>query len=124
MFKTHQKRIVSWIAIFAILLTSFAPIVSHAINLSNSNLQEICTSEGMKLIPSGDAPAKHDSSMTMHDCSYCSLTSNEQYISSNNIQFGSMTVSSYSRFFIEYTSPVLQTYFQASHPPQAPPALI
>ena len=92
---------------FAILMTSFAPMVSHALNLSNTSFVEVCTSQGVKLIQTND-----------------SLATDKAYIPSGDIQLGSTLISSSSKFFIEYGSPVLQAHFQSSHPPQAPPALI
>ena len=110
---------------FAILMTSFAPIVSHALNLSNTSFVEVCTSQGVKLVQTSDSDSQDQkSSIDLNHCSYCTLAADKAYIPSSNIQLGSTLISSNSKFFIEYESPVLQAHFQSSHPPQAPPALI
>jgi len=110
---------------FAILMTSFAPMVSHALNLSNTSFVEVCTSQGVKLIQTNDSNSQDQkSSIDLNHCSYCTLATDKAYIPSSNIQLGSTLISSSSKFFIEYESPVLQAHFQSSHPPQAPPALI
>ena len=125
MLKTQTKRIVSWIAMLAILMTSFVPVVSHALNLSNTSFEEVCTSQGVKLIQTNDSNSQDQkSSIDLNHCSYCTLATDKAYIPSSNIQLGSNPISSSSKFFIEYESPVLQAYFQSSHPPQAPPAPI
>jgi Protein of unknown function (DUF2946) len=125
MLKTHTKRIVSWVAIFAVLMTSFAPMVSHALNLSNTSFVEVCTSQGVKLIQTNDSKSQDQkSSIDLNHCSYCTLATDKAYIPSGDIQLDSNPISSSSKFFIEYESPVLQAHFQSSHPPQAPPALI
>jgi hypothetical protein len=124
MLKTHTKRIVSWIAIFAILMTSFAPVVSHAFNLSNANFLEVCTSQGVQLIQPNESNSQDQKSgIDLNHCSYCTLATDKAYLPASNIQLGSTLISSNSKFFIEYESPVLQAYFQSSHPPQAPPAV-
>ena len=125
MLKTHTKRIVSWIAIFAILMTSFAPVVSHAFNLSNANFLEVCTSQGVQLIQTNDSNSQNQkSSIDLNHCGYCTLAADKSYIPSSNIQLGSTLISSNSKFFIEYESPVLLAHFKSSHPPHAPPAVI
>jgi hypothetical protein len=123
MLKTHTKRIVSWVAIFAILMTSFAPVVSHALNLSNNSFEEVCTSQGVKFIQTNDSNSQDQkSSVNLNHCSYCTLAADKSYIPSNNILLGTTLISSSSKFFIEYESPVTQAHFKSSHPPQAPPA--
>ena len=110
---------------FAILMTSFAPMVSYALNLSNASFVEVCTSHGVKLIQTNDSKSQDQkSSIDLNHCSYCTLATDKAFIPSGAIQFGSTLISSSSKFFIEYESPVLQAHFQSSHPPQAPPTLI
>lgn len=110
---------------FAVLMTSFAPMVSHALNLSNSSFVEVCTSQGVKLIQTNDSNSQDQkSSIDLNHCSYCTLATDKAYIPSGDIQLGSTLISSSSKFFIEYESAVLQAHFQSSHPPHAPPALI
>jgi hypothetical protein len=124
MLKTHTKRIVSCVAMFAILMTSFAPMVSHALNLSNASFVEVCTSQGVKLVQTSNSDSQDQkSSITPNHCSYCTLATDKAYIHSSNIQLDSTLIPSYSKFFIEYESPILQAHFQSSHPPQAPPAV-
>jgi hypothetical protein len=124
MLKTHTKRIISWVAMFAILMTSFAPMVSHALNLSNASFVEVCTSQGVKLVQTSNSDSQDQkSSITPNHCSYCTLATDKAYIHSSNIQLDSTLIPSYSKFFIEYESPILQAHFQSSHPPQAPPAV-
>jgi len=50
--KNVYKKIGSWIAIFAMLLTSFMPLISHAIESQNNldNQERICTSQGIKFV--------------------------------------------------------------------------
>ncbi len=110
---------------FAILMTSFAPLVSHALNFNNANFVEVCTSQGVKLVQTNDSNSQDQKpGIDLNHCSYCTLATDKAYLPTSNIQLGSTLISSNSKFFIEYESPVLQAYFQSSHPPQAPPALI
>ena len=50
--KNAYKKIGSWIAIFAMLLTSFMPLNSHAVELKNNlhNVERVCTSQGIKFV--------------------------------------------------------------------------
>jgi len=119
------KRLTSWIAMCAILMVSFAPIVSHAKSLNGlEESQKICTSQGIKDIPSSPSyPSDQHSAMHMQHCAYCSFSSDKAYLPSDTVQIGSVVIPSYSQFFTEYEAPVLQAHFQSSHPPQAPPAI-
>lgn len=125
MFKLSVHRFASWIAICAILMVSFAPTISHAKALNDlQGSEKICTAQGVKEIPSSPAsPVDQNSAVHLQHCSYCSLASGKAYLASCNIQIGSVAIPSYSQFFTEYETPVLQAYFQSSHPPQAPPAI-
>jgi Protein of unknown function (DUF2946) len=125
MFRRSVQRCASLIAICAILMVSFAPIVSHAKALNDlQGSQEICTATGIKLIPSSPySPVDQHSAMHMQHCAYCSFSSDKAYLPSDTVQIGSVVIPSYSQFFTEYEAPVLQAHFQSSHPPQAPPAI-
>lgn len=134
------KKLTSWIAVFAVLMASFAPVVSHALALKNTSsssvgqtFEELCTSQGIKFIvlnksfnndfnkpvPANTSPALH-----LEHCAYCSLIADKAFLPTSNNQFGLILISSYSRYFIEYESQVLQAYFYASPQPQAPPRFI
>lgn len=69
-------RLASWIAALAILLTSFAPWVSHALGpAQGAAWAEICSAHGATRVePGGDA--SRDPFATKHPlahCPYCSL---------------------------------------------------
>jgi hypothetical protein len=105
--KNAYKKIGSWIAIFAMLLTSFMPLISHAIESQNNldNQERICTSQGIKFVSTqNDSPDKN-------------------YLPEGNIQLGLTLIPNPAKFFLEYESPILQSYFRSSHPPQAPPVI-
>jgi hypothetical protein len=125
MLKRSLIRFTSCIAICAILMASFAPTISHAKALNDlQGSEKICTAQGVKEIPSSPAsPVDQHSAIHLQQCSYCSLASDMAYLPSGNIQISSVAIPSYSQFFTEYETPVLQAHFQSSHPPQAPPAL-
>ncbi|NBW26493.1 MAG: DUF2946 domain-containing protein [Methylophilaceae bacterium] len=105
--KNAYKKIGSWVAIFAMLLTSFMPLISHAVQSTNNthNIERICTSQGIKFVSTqNQAPDKN-------------------YLPEGNIQLGLALISNPAKFFLEYETPVIQTYFKSSHPPQAPPVI-
>ena len=118
------KKLTSWIAVFAILLVSFAPVISHAKSLNDlQGSEKICTAQGVKELPGSSIPSDDDHVIHLQHCAYCSLATDKAYLPVSNVQLGLMVIPSYSQFFIEYESPVLQAHFQSSHPPQAPPAI-
>ena len=124
--KNAYKKIGSWVAIFAMLLTSFMPLISHAVQSTNNthNIERICTSQGIKFVPTqNQAPDKNHSSINMIHCAYCSIASDNSYLPEGNIQLGLILIPNASKFFLEYESPILQSYFRSSHPPQAPPVI-
>jgi len=124
--KNAYKKIGSWIAIFAMLLTSFMPLISHAIESQNNlgNLEKICTSQGVKFVSTQNQnPDKNHANINLTHCAYCSTTSDKNYLPERDIQLGLTLIPSAAKFFLEYESPILQSYFRSSHPPQAPPVI-
>ena len=123
MLKQGQKRIVSWIAIFAILLTTLAPTISHALSLNDStqNYQELCTAKGLKVIGDNNSPSDNGADIHMQHCAYCSLVADKQFLPTTATLFSLKAIPSHSRYFAEYESPIITAHFQSSHPPQAPP---
>ena len=124
--KNAYKKIGSWIAIFAMLLTSFMPLISHAVELENNlhNVERICTSQGIKFVSTqNQSTDKNHSSINMMHCAYCSIASDKSYLPEGSIQLGLTLIPNTSKFFLEYESPILQSYFRSSHPPQAPPVI-
>lgn len=124
--KNAYKKIGSWIAIFAMLLTSFMPLISHAVESKNNThkIERICTSQGIKFISTqNQSPEKNHTNINMVHCAYCSIASDKNYLPEGSIQLGLVLISSPAKFFLEYESPVLQSYFRSSHPPQAPPVI-
>lgn len=122
--KSAYKKIGSWVAIFAMLLTSFMPLISHAVQSTNNthNIERICTSQGIKFVlTQNQTPDKNHSSINTMHCAYCSIASDKHYLPEGTIQLGLTLISNPAKFFLEYESPVLQSYSRSSHPPQAPP---
>ena len=122
--KDMYKKIGSWVAIFAMLLTSFMPLISHAVESKNNfhNLERICTSQGIKFISTqNQGPEKNHTNINMVHCAYCSMASDKNYLPEGSIQFKLALISNPAKFFLEYETPVIQSYFRSSHPPQAPP---
>lgn len=59
------RSFAAWLALLAVTLNAFWPLMAHARPAGAAALLEVCTSEGMKLMPSGgaeggqSAPAEH-----------------------------------------------------------------
>ena len=70
-----HRRLISWIAAFAIMLSSLAPALSHALaTATGTNWIEICTTQGSRWIKASQdgserAPA---SAHVVDHCPYCS----------------------------------------------------
>ena len=122
--KNAYKKIGSWVAIFAMLLTSFMPLISHAVESTNNvhNLERICTSQGIKFISTqNQVPDKNHSSINMMHCAYCSIASDKSYLPEDSIQLGLTLIPNTSKFFLDYEAPILIAFFRTSFSPQAPP---
>ena len=122
--KSAYKKMGSWIAIFAMLLTSFMPLISHAVESKNNthNIERVCTSQGIKFISTENhSPDKSPTKIKHADCNYCSISSDKSYLLPINTQLGSAVIPTSSKFFLEYESPILVAYFRTSFSPQAPP---
>jgi len=122
--KSAYKKIGSWIAIFTMLLTSFMPLISHAVESKNNthNIERVCTSQGIKFISTENhSPDKSPINIKHAHCTYCSISSDKSYVLPINTQLGSSVIPTSSKFFLEYESPILVAYFRTSFSPQAPP---
>ena len=122
--KSAYKKMGSWIAIFTMLLTSFMPLISHAVESKNNthNIERVCTSQGIKFISTENhSPDKSPTKIKHADCNYCSISSDKSYLLPVNTQLGSAVIPTSSKFFLEYESPILVAYFRTSFSPQAPP---
>ena len=122
--KNAYKKIGSWVAIFAMLLTSFMPLISHAVESTNNvhNLERICTSQGIKFVSTqNQVPDKNHSSINMMHCAYCSIASDKSYLPEDSIQLGLTLIPNTSKFFLDYEAPILIAFFRTSFSPQAPP---
>jgi hypothetical protein len=80
MHRRAHRRLVSWIALLAILMTSLAPALSHAMGSTNpATWTEICTSGGpMFVAAAGDDEGTQTSRLpgvthALEHCPYCSL---------------------------------------------------
>ena len=124
--KNAYKKIGSWIVIFTMLLTSFMPLISHAVESQNNlqNLEVICTSQGFKFVSTQNhSPDKSPINIKHDHCIYCSISSDKTYLLPINTQLGSAVIPTSAKFFLDYESPILQSNFRSSHPPQAPPVI-
>ena len=122
--KSTYKKIGSWIAIFALLLTSFMPLISHAVESKDSthNVERICTSQGVKFISTENHSSdKNQTNINMMHCAYCSTTSDKNYLPESKVQLGLTLIPNAAKFFLEYESPILVAYFRTSFSAQAPP---
>jgi len=122
--KSAHKKIGSWIAIFALLLTSFMPLISHAVGSKDSthSVERICTSQGIKFISTQNHSSdKNHTDINMMHCAYCSIASDKNYLPESKVQLVLTLIPSAAKFFLEYESPILVAYFRTSFSPQAPP---
>ena len=122
--KNAYKKIGSWVAIFAMLLTSFMPLISHAVQSTNNthNIERICTSQGIKFVSTqNQSTDKNHSSINMTHCAYCSIASDKSYLPEGSIQLGLTLIPNTSKFFLDYEAPILIAFFRTSFSPQAPP---
>ncbi len=69
------RRLTSWTAILAVLLLSFAPLVSQALGPDQYGAWvEICSANGAKWVKAADgAPSVPKSAHALEHCPYCSV---------------------------------------------------
>lgn len=83
-FTKVKTRTASWVAIGAVLLAAFMPLVSNALaaRASQSAWQEICSIQGIKYIPAASlaqavtenqAPQQDGRILHVEHCPYCSM---------------------------------------------------
>lgn len=72
-----HRRIISWIAVVAILLAALAPALSHALaSATGAQWVEICTAQGSKWIQVGEDGSESGTPASAHvldHCPHCTL---------------------------------------------------
>ncbi len=127
MIKAYRNKLASWMAIFAVLFAFFAPTVSQAMSSNNHvNViyQKVCVEHGSKVIPMELPSGKHDG-MVGHagHCAFCCTSAHTPMLGSNSISFVVAVIESQAWILPAYDSPVVQSIYQDSHSPQAPPSI-
>jgi len=127
MDKRVHNKIASWMAIFAVLVAFFAPTLSQAMsadNHANVIYQKVCSEHGSKVIPIELPSGKHDG-MVGHagHCAFCCTGAHTPMLGSNSISFVVAVIESKAWVLPAYDSPVVQSIYQDSHSPQAPPSI-
>ncbi len=127
MIKAYRNKLASWMAIFAVLFAFFAPTVSQAMSSNNHvNViyQKVCVEHGSKVIPMELPSGKHDG-MVGHagHCAFCCTSAHTPMLGSNSISFVVAVIESKAWVLPAYDSPVVQSIYQDSHSPQAPPSI-
>ena len=129
MIRAYQSKFASWLAIFAVLVASFAPTISQAMpadNQANVIYQKVCTEHGTKIIPVELPSSSHqDDGMLVHagHCAFCCTSAHTPIVSSNSISFVVAVIESQAWVLPAYDSPVVQSIYQDSQSPQAPPSI-
>lgn len=127
MHKRLNNKLASWMAIFAVLMAFFAPTISQAMT-SNDHTNviylKVCTEHGSKVIPMELPSGNHDG-MLGHagNCAFCCTSAHTPIVGSNSISFVVAVIESQAWVLPAYDSPVVQSIFQDSHFPQAPPSV-
>jgi hypothetical protein len=129
MTRVIQKKLASWMAIFAVLVGFFSPTVSQATSSNdhtNVIYQKVCSEHGTKVIPVElPSSSHHDDGMLGHagHCAFCCTTAHTPMVGSNSISFVVAVIESQAWVLPSYDSPVVQSIYQDSHSPQAPPSI-
>jgi hypothetical protein len=120
MFTYQKNKYAAWLGILALLLVSFAPLISHALELPNSESnQVICTQNGVKQLPN-QAPLQSHGKVFNH-CAYCSLATDQQLIFTPDSSSDLYLNYSGINHFAFYQSLRLASFYPSDHPSQAPP---
>ncbi len=136
MFKRSQQRLISFIALAAMLFASLAPTISHALEAqkgSQTLWQEVCGAQGIKFIPAAltasnaDASKQNDSQpnkMGMHfeHCPYCFSHAGSVGLPASSTALFLAEINAVAHIDI-YASPFVVSYYSTSHPTRAPPVL-
>jgi hypothetical protein len=129
MIKAYINKLASWMAIFAVLFAFFAPTISQAMSVDNQTdviYQKVCTEHGTKIIPVELPSSSHqDDGMLVHagHCAFCCTSAHTPIVSSNSISFVVAVIKSQAWVLPAYDSPLVQSIFQDSQSPQAPPSI-
>jgi len=68
----RHRRLTSWIAILAVLLTVIAPGLSHAMSKGGSSLIDVCTADGLMRVPASETPSDGGVAPDIGaSCAYC-----------------------------------------------------
>jgi hypothetical protein len=140
MFSQKLFRLISKIALFAIVFASLAPSISQAFVMqsnSNSFAQEVCssngsklviqvfTSQGKQLVTEFSINKTQPKSSTTHlaHCPFCSAGAAAAMIPANNLSIIALLETTAQKA-AEYAAPIAFTNTYNTPPSQAPPSLL
>ena len=72
--KFRNRKLVHWIAILAVLMSSLAPVVSQAIAVAQQGqgfAMDLCSADGAKMQIQVQPDSQTDGAGTMQPCPYC-----------------------------------------------------
>jgi Protein of unknown function (DUF2946) len=124
MLLRQYHRLISQIAIVAIIFASLAPSISHAMASAQQPWQQICSAQGTKYL--NDATDKQPSTPSdsakhhFEHCPYCANHIGTQVLPSVEFQFFLQKLNAVSAI-PQYSAPLLHWYVLDNHPAQAPP---
>lgn len=150
MFKRSKQRLISQIAIVAVIFSSLAPTISHALASTNSTSQagrqtlwqDVCSAQGAKVI-SSDFAAQNENAQTlastvksskensnptnkmaMHfeHCPYCFSHAGSVVLPTSATALFLAEINAVGHI-ASYASPFVISYYSSSHPTRAPPVL-
>ncbi len=135
-------RWVNKVALFAIIFTSLAPSISHALQANSGAgfVQEVCTTNGEKitiqvLTTQGKELATEFNAQTSNDkapagiqhhlqhCPFCNASLADNVIPSCNPAFALYLAHQVDQQLFEYQPPVVPTTIQCAHQSRAPPSI-
>ncbi|HZV98720.1 MAG TPA: DUF2946 domain-containing protein [Methylophilaceae bacterium] len=125
----HHARLVSWIAIAAILFSALAPSISHAFAIKNvpqTLWQELCTAQGTKLIkPTAadgqqQAPVQNQLGIHFEHCPYCFSHAGSVGVMPATAWLFSL-IKTGGQSAALYAVPAVAFHYPSDHPSRAPP---
>jgi Protein of unknown function (DUF2946) len=138
MFSQKLFRLVSKIALFAIVFASLAPGISQALAMQNKSiLQAVCSSSGAKVVIqvfttqgkqlatefSISKPQPKSSTMHLEHCPFCGSSAAAAVLPSNHLIIIGILETSAQKA-AQYAAPVFLSHTCQSPPSHAPPSLL
>jgi hypothetical protein len=114
------RRFSAWIAILAMTLNALWPLIAQAKPIQAAALHEICTAEGLQVVPAAPEDRPSGTKLSPH-CAFCSLGADRIAIATSPLAGVTHAPDAREVLRVAFDAPLPASHARSPAQPRAPP---